>query len=598
MVRRILVAVAATSLAATALLTPPPTLSVELEVPTYFVGQPGWDYAPGSQCADPDYWTDGDWTGGGAYNSDNDAIQDAADNAASGSIIHICTGTYNFAEEVTVAAGKSLTFQGDGEEETTLDGNDITRIFNANPSQSNDQGGVLGISDLIIMDAEVEAADNKNGAAVYADGLVLTNVTITRSWDAYNGGALYAEGDVSIARSTFTDNVARYDGGALYAWNVNRTVTISDSVFESNGAGDNAAAVMAAGDMVILRSQILDNAATNVVGAVWAGSDLEVRDSTFEGNESTNSAAGAIRAIGAGAIVEIDGSTFTQNVAFDFGGALVMQNLASLTIRNSQFVQNVSEIGFGGAMNLYNIAAVTISNSRFYENEARGGNYFGNGNGGAIDACNVASFTSTGSEYLGNESTQFGGAIGLFGVSCDAPGSVVLRGNLFSHNTATNDGGALWVSGTLTTMIGNVFTNNHSGGAGGAVYGGWWDGGELRSESIIGNRFIENHAVDAGGALWIPGDLGEVSRNLFRANSTEGSGGAVVLTGAETEVVRSVHANQFLRNTADVRGGAFYLQCSSVARSVQSRLVSANRLKGNRAFGDRRTSQIYLANLC
>jgi len=144
---------------------------------TYYVGHQFNEYAPGSECADPDYWTDGDWTGGGVYDSDNDAIQDAADNAASGSVIYICAGTYVFAEEVTVGAGKNITFRGEGDE-TALDGNDITRIFNASPVGESDQGGVLSLRDLLIMDAEVTGP---NAGAIVSDGLSLDSVTITRT---------------------------------------------------------------------------------------------------------------------------------------------------------------------------------------------------------------------------------------------------------------------------------------------------------------------------------------------------------------------------------------------------------------------------------
>ena len=598
MVRRILAAVAATSLAAAAILTPPPALSVELEAPTYFVGHPGWEYAPGSQCADPDYWTVGDWTSGGAYNSDNDAIQDAADNAASGSIIHICAGTYGFAEEVTVAAGKSLTFQGDGEEETTLDGNDITRIFNANPSQSNDQGGVLGISNLLIMDAEVEAADNKNGAAVYADGLVLSSVTITRSWDAYNGGALYAEGDVSISRSTFTDNVARYDGGAIYSWNPDRSVTIADSKFTDNGAGYSSGAIISAGDLSITSSEFLDNHSSRRPGGVLAGNNLSVVDSLFERNSTEVESAGAIVATGIGASVSITGSEFIDNTAFGHGGALVMERLDELKIMDTLFEGNVSERRFGGAINIYDVDRVSVVSSTFVSNEARGGDFSDNGNGGAIDACNVASFTSINSRYIDNVSTENGGAIGLFGITCASPGTITMTRNLFSGNSARSAGGALWLSGTLASMIGNRFLGNESGSLGGAVYGGWSEGAELVTRVVQRNTFTGNRAAEGGGAIWLPGQIDALTRNEFVRNWSGGDGGAITVSGLQGRGWHAIKGNRITRNTAEGRGGAFSLQCSSFSRSAQRRLVAANSLNGNIAASDRRSSGIYLASLC
>ena len=63
-------------------------------------------------------------------------------------------------------------------------------------------------------------------------------------------------------------------------------------------------------------------------------------------------------------------------------GAAMMQNLGSLTIKGTDFIENEAH-EFGGAMNLYNDGSVVISNSNFVDNYAHGGEHFGNGNGGA-----------------------------------------------------------------------------------------------------------------------------------------------------------------------------------------------------------------------
>jgi len=569
---------------------------------TYYVGQHGVDYPSGSSCADADYWTDGVWTGGGEYDSDNDAIQDAADHAESGSIIHLCTGTYNFVEEVTIIGGKSLTFQGDGNGETTLDGMNSaehnTRIFNSNTSQSSDLGGVLTISDLMIMNAGVPIVDDKNGGTINADGLNLDNVTIMNSLHAFSGGALYAEGNVTIADSTFLNNTSRYDGGVLYAWNEDRTVTVINSLFEANHADDNGGAIMAAGDLIITGTDIVGNSSDKRPGGVLAGKNLQVTNSRFEGNISALEDAGALSDVGVGATVSIQGSSFINNSSYTYGGAIVMHNIADLEIENTLFKNNQSTRGFGGAINLSFVDNVTITSSTFTGNEALGGNFGANGNGGAIDACNIDSFTSNASRYLDNVSTLHGGAIGLFGITCASPGTITMTNNFFSGNSARSAGGALWLSGTLASMIGNQFLGNESGSLGGAVYGGWSEDAELVTRVVQRNTFTGNRAAEGGGAIWLPGQIDALTRNTFVRNWTGGDGGAIAVSGLQGRGWLAIKGNRITRNTAEGRGGAFSLQCSSFSRSAQRRLVAANSLNGNVAASDRRSSGIYLASVC
>jgi hypothetical protein len=515
-------------------------------------------------------WSDGG-SGDGEYDSDEDAIQDAIDNASSGDTIYVCFGRYEFDTDLhNIEPGMDLTIVGDGAGETVFDGGGSTRLINSNPNGEEDNGGTLTLRDLSMEDADPVSALH-NGGAVNADGLTLIRVSISGSEGAYNGGALYAEGDVLIRNSQLISNSSSQDGAALYAWNPAATVQISDSLFEANESGGYAGAVIAGGDMSILNSDFVENESGEYGGAVV---------NTGDGSE-----------------VLIDGSRFVDNRADEIGAALVMQNLDALNIVDTLFERNRAG-SFGGAMNIFNVGAVEIRNSDFRENEARGGDTFGNGNGGAIDACDVGSFTSIGSRYVGNVSTKFGGAIGLFGESCSSPGSITLTRNLFSGNSATSHGGALWLSGELDSMVGNRFVGNSAGGLGGAVFGGGWAGGELRSQRIQRNLFRGNDAVEGGGALWLPGQIESLTRNTFRANQTDGWGGAIALSGLNRTGWRAIRGNQLLRNRAEVRGGAFYLQCSNLSRSSLQRLSSTNRLSGNVAGESRRYSRTYQAGIC
>ena len=564
------------------------------------------NYEVGSQCADPNYWAGdaggggGDWQNArdtGPYDSEEDAIQDAIDGAASGDTIYVCFGNYNFDNEIgDITAGADLTIVGDGSDLTVFDGGDSTRLINAN-SSGGDDGGTLTLRDLAIVDAWVGAF--VNGGAINSESINLSGVTVSGSGGgSQNGGALYAVGDIIIEDSTFSDNYTTQGGGAIYSWNHYRSVTIANSKFTGNGAGYSSGAILSAGDLSITSSEFLDNYSSSRPGGVLAGNNLSVVDSLFERNSTEVESAGAIVATGIGASVSITGSEFIDNTAFDHGGALVMERLDELKIMDTLFEGNVSERKFGGAINIYDVDRVSVVSSTFVSNEARGGDYFHTGNGGAIDACNVASFTSINSRYIDNVSTENGGAIGLFGITCASPGTITMTRNIFSGNSARSAGGALWLSGTLASMIGNRFLGNESGSLGGAVYGGWSEGAELVTRVVQRNTFTGNRAAEGGGAIWLPGQIDVLTRNTFARNWSGGDGGAITVSGLQGRGWHAIKGNRITRNTAEGRGGAFSLQCSSFSRSAQRRLVAANSLNGNIAASDRRSSGIYLASLC
>ena len=479
---------------------------------TYYVGHLVNDYAPGSECANPDYWTDGDWTGGGEYDSDNDAIQDAADNAASGSVIYICAGTYVFAEQVTVGAGKSLTFRGDGSA-TVLDGNDITRIFNASPVGESDQGGVLSLRDLLIMDAKIT---EWNGGAIESDGLSLNNVTITGSTGAYNGGALYAEGNVTIMDSTFTDNISIADGGVLYAWG-GVPVSISNSVFDGSTAGFTGAGGAIVAATVSVTNSTFTGSHAYYGGAIYAYTTATVTGSTFTNNDAFNG--GAISTTTA----TVTGSTFTDNTA-TVGGAINADTTATVT--GSTFTDNTATVG--GAISA---TTATVTRSTFTDNDA-------GILGGAISATTA---TVTRSTFTNNDAA-YGGAI-------YADTTATIASSSFTDNSASESGGALW-SDNSATITNSTFTRNS------AIY----RGGAINSETaeITGSRFIRNTSNQHGGAVYFWGatadDLQRLRRNTFTRNSAP-AGGAITLGScgpaySRSQAARVEGSNRFSGNRA------------------------------------------------
>ena len=133
--------------------------------------------------------------------------------------------------------------------------------------------------------------------------------------------------------------------------------------------------------------------------------------------------------------------------------------------------------------------------------------------------------TVTGATVTNNRATGPGG-----GVYLDAAADTVqLRDSVFSGNLG-QDGGALYVAGGGSLVLGNEFVDNTANlgqGHGGGVY---LAGG---SPVFSRNRLDANRAADGGG-VYVAGGAATVTNNIFAANTgvTGGSG----LTVADTAI--------------------------------------------------------------
>ena len=473
------------------------------------------EYTEGSACADPDFWTDGSWSDGGsgdgAYNSDDDAIQDAIDNASSGDTIYVCFGRYDFDTDLhNFDPGMNLTITGDGIGETVFDGTDSTRLINSNPVGDVDNGGTLTLRDLSIEDARTASVFD-NGGAVNADGLSLTRVSISGSDNAYNGGALYVEGNITIADSTFTDNDTSEYGAVVYAWNPDRTVSISNSVFNGNTAGQVGGAINAA-TVSVTGSTFTNNVAAFYAGAINAAT-VSVTGSTFTNNDAD--IGGAIN----GGTINVANSIFSDNDAVTYSGAI--NALTAATVSNSTFTDNDAHTG--GAIGA---TTLTVTRSTFTDNNA-------NDEGGAIYATTV---TATNSTFTGN-SSEYGGAIYAT--------TVTATNSTFTSNSA-DSGGAIYAPDP--TVTNSTFTSN-SADYGGAIL--------AATGTVDGSRFTRNTAGQHGGAIFFdspaPTDLRLMRRNTFSRN-TAAAGGAITFgpcgTPSRSEAARVQRANRFSGNRA------------------------------------------------
>jgi len=210
---------------------------------------------------------------------------------------------------------KSLTIEGPGAGNLTIDGNNsgdpMLEIINAS---------VVTISDLTM--------EHAGGSALFVQ-----------------------QGTLTVNRCRFAHNLgsAIVNGG---------TLTVNDSVFDTNQTGNSGGAINNNAGASINTSSFIGNSAGVGGGAIYNSGGIVIHASTFSGNQAVGSNSSRGGAIGSNGDMSIDDSTFAGNAASGFGGALQLDHAATVT--TSTFDGNYSALG-GNAVNTF--AAFTVSRS-------------------------------------------------------------------------------------------------------------------------------------------------------------------------------------------------------------------------------------------
>ncbi|MCB9760540.1 MAG: right-handed parallel beta-helix repeat-containing protein [Alphaproteobacteria bacterium] len=263
-------------------------------------------------------------------------------------------------------AGPALNVDGPGQ--VLLD----SCTFEDNTATSD--GGALRVTaDTTIIGSTFEGNEAPRGGAITQElgDLSIQGSTFSLNAASYSGGAISHElGDLTLDGCTFVGNEAVFDGGAIVSLDRNATITVSNTTFSQNTAGDDGGAISAnvrafAGSGLV----VSENRAGGDGGALCFPQGTDVRldtESAFLNNEAQ--VGGAVFVEGGG--LEVQQVRFDHNVATgrseDEGtGGAIYAELSTVDVRASRFVGNVADYG-GGAYTRR--ATNDISLSVFYNN--------------------------------------------------------------------------------------------------------------------------------------------------------------------------------------------------------------------------------------
>ena len=404
-------------------------------------------------------------------------------------------------------------------------------------------GAVFNIGNMTIGQNSVFENNKADyGGAIYNAGtsktLKIYDSRFSQNTSSSSGGAINNGGTLEINNSVFDANrSSAYYGGAVY--NTGKTL-ISGSSFTGNKASEGGAVFTSGNktELVIENSSFVGNytsinsqGVSDFGGAINSVGKLKITGSLFDGNYATSGGAVKLRRDSMENV--ISSSEFKNNSAVKGVGGAIAHNDGILSIDQTKFTQNKSEIDDGGAIYTESVLNIT-GNSEFTENIAAA-------NGGAVSAGSAARITVEGAAFNGNSSLSGNGGA----VYAASGAGLSVNGAVFSQNHADNGyGGALYASGD--TVLKNVNFDGNS-----AVYGG----GIMNFNNMVigGNSSFTNNKASAGGAVFTLGTLtldtaeGNI---LFRGNEasdvSEGGADIYLNTGGNVEVNIRGDANVLL----------------------------------------------------
>ncbi|MDM8330173.1 autotransporter domain-containing protein [Desulfovibrio piger] len=476
-------------------------------------------------------------------------------------------------------------------------------------------------------DNTIDSMATTNGNATI-NGAVFKNNTFTAGRNYPIIGAVAANlGDqqsLTITGSTFEGNTVKLTGtgssgsagGAavsVVGKGEGSTLTIAGSTFTGNHYQDTSSAANGAyggaigvqnASVILSKVEMSGNSADSgnqVQGGAYYQSKgsltadtLKVSSNTVDTTSHVMGAGMALWGVGG----SINNAEFSSNTATTAQSALG----GGLYMRGSRW---------GGESDLQ----FSISNTSFTGNElastadgAYGGGLYvkGDASNGTADGNGKISLELTGVTFDGNKvngaTESQGGALYILGADDPANATVTVSNSFFSNNKAegTNGwGGAIYNAGTLS-VDSTRFENNTASAQGGAIYV------YPKAELDVTSSYFKGNKGTAGGAIAMFGDNGatpehSISNTVFEGNTATregakaGKGGAIAILEMDTpnpEYTTALDLSNvtFLNNTSNGTGGAIHSESGTLTITDATFSGNSAEQQGGAIYNDANSS--------
>lgn len=517
----------------------------------------------------------------------------------------------------TVQDGKNITVKNDeGADVTIYRGETLTAASMFDVAQGN----TLTVEGLTLDGRTVAEKDEDATVEGYIDTVTSSSVSLIANQGTVNlknivgqyavktashGAVLQSYGSTDVVKvegSTFRNNKSAGQGGAIRMGGSTKYLEVKNSIFENNYATENGGALVSHSDTVLITDCSFTNNESGTNGGAFYSGTSSIVTMEVSGDKGVNQA------------------LFSGNTAA-YGGA-VSNGSGTIEVTGYTFQNNSTsaETGTGGAI-FTSTATIKANDCKFQGNSAYRGGAIYSGSKGTINV--QGDLKSAMSIFTGNTAEDYGGAIAMgtgwltvdgynfTGNSAKTGGAIhhnassqtgTITNSVFTSNTSTSQGGAVWSQANSMQITGCGFTTNESPN-GGALYVGAnatttevknsdfsengatiADGGAIYSEdniTIMGCDFEKNTSEKIGGAVRLANTAtaSTISGCTFTSNeSTTSVGGAVALYGSKVATcIHSVSDCTFTTNTAYTQGGGLY--CNTITVNVTDCSFNTNTAK-------------------
>lgn len=241
-------------------------------------------------------------------------------------------------------------------------------------------------------------------------------------------------GNVSVTTSYFSFNKGLGRGGAVWS---SSSFFAESSMFVSNYGVDYGGAIGGA-DLAAQNSIFFNNSASINGGVMSTQESIKSVNNTYTSNRS-----GTGGALSAQLPIESRNDIFFYNIALVSGAGAIRTTGEAVNLFNSTFSHNIAQNGAGAVLAS---GPITIQNCTFHNNSVR------TNDGGAIAVNGAANLTSSNTLYTYNSASASGGALWV-------ASSTTSINDTFLYNKATN-GGALSSGESVMIRVGLVTDTN------------------------------------------------------------------------------------------------------------------------------------------
>lgn len=366
-----------------------------------------------------------------------------------------------------------------------------------------------------------------------------------------SGGAFdLHSGTLTINGGTFSNNTSTANGGAFYVYGSSSNLIINSGTISNNTASSSGGAICISGGNLTINGGVITGNTANSGGGVYVSSGVVTMNNGVISKNTSSSSGGGISASGSSSTLTINNGTISENTA-NSGGGIYSSN-TNLTIKNCSILKNSAIVSVGGGL-------CFINNSNENPLELNGNILFSNNSattyGGAIYVQGTRAELSCKNVTICNNSCANGAGISM---SSDSK-NLILGGSQVRiyNNTATSNGGAIILNALYSSSAGTAYSASMTMNSG-YIYGNTATNG--------GAIYVETATHDG-----IEADYGTITVNsgLIYNNTATDSGGAIYATSGSIVTINngSIYgntANGEASNNETIKGGGGLFIASSL----------------------------------